>query len=75
MKLRWKIACTIGLLVSFGLVTNVAGQGKPQSELKTRNVVLIVTDGLRWQEIFNGPDNSLMNQEQGGRGEFRSPAP
>ena len=66
MLLRWKIACTIGLFVSLGLSINVAGQSKPQSEFKTRTVVLIVTDGLRWQEIFNGPDNSLMNQEHGG---------
>ena len=66
MKLRWTIVCTIGLLVPLGLRMNVAGQSKPQSELKTRDVVLIVSDGLRWQEVFNGPDNSLMNQEHGG---------
>jgi hypothetical protein len=66
MKFRWKIVCTIGLLVSLGLGTNVGGQRKSPSELKTRNVVLIVVDGLRWQEVFKGPDNSLMNQEHGG---------
>jgi hypothetical protein len=66
MKFRCKIVCTIGLLVSLGLGTNVGGQRKSPSALKTRNVVLIVTDGLRWQELFNGPDHSLMNQEHGG---------
>src|SRR3984893_5309823 len=66
MKLRRKIACTIWLVVSFGLGISVAGQTKPQSELKTRNVVLIVTDGLRCQEVFQGPDHSLMNREHGG---------
>lgn len=66
MKFRWKLVCTIGLLVSLGLGTNVGGQRKSPSELKTRNVVLIVVDGLRWQEVFKGPDNSLMNQEHGG---------
>jgi hypothetical protein len=66
MKLRRTIVCMIELLVSLALGINVAGQAKPPSELKTRNVVLIVTDGLRWQEVFQGPDNSLMNQEHGG---------
>ena len=34
--------------------------------IKTRNVVVIVADGLRWQEVFNGPDHSLMNPKHGG---------
>lgn len=33
--------------------------------LKTRNVVLVMTDGLRWQEVFRGADAALMNQENG----------
>src|SRR3984893_13662312 len=32
---------------------------------KTHNVVLIVSDGLRWQEIFTGADPSLMNEKNG----------
>jgi hypothetical protein len=32
----------------------------------TRNVVLVTTDGLRWQEVFRGADESLINQEDGG---------
>ncbi len=38
----------------------------PAHPLKTRNVVLIVSDGLRWQEIFSGADPTLMNSEHGG---------
>jgi len=34
--------------------------------LKTRNVVLIVLDGLRWQEVFSGADATLMNEKYGG---------
>lgn len=34
--------------------------------LKTRNVVLIVLDGLRWQEVFTGADATLMNEKYGG---------
>jgi len=37
-----------------------------QSQPKTRNVVLIVIDGLRWQEVFTGADPSLLNSEHGG---------
>ena len=33
---------------------------------RTRNVVLIVTDGLRWQEVFSGADPSLLNDKAGG---------
>ena len=36
------------------------------AHLKTRNVVLIVSDGLRWQEIFTGADPTLMDSEHGG---------
>src|ERR1700689_3474723 len=34
--------------------------------LKTRNVVLIVSDGLRWQEVFTGADPELLNEANGG---------
>ena len=33
---------------------------------KTRNVVLIVSDGFRWQEVFNGADETLLNEANGG---------
>ena len=33
---------------------------------KTQNVVLIVSDGLRWQEVFTGADPALL-ERQGGR--------
>jgi hypothetical protein len=34
--------------------------------LTTQNVVLVTTDGLRWQEVFRGADESLLNKENGG---------
>jgi Type I phosphodiesterase / nucleotide pyrophosphatase len=37
-----------------------------QTQTKTRNVVLIVSDGLRWQEMFTGADATLMDSEHGG---------
>ena len=34
--------------------------------LKTRNVFLIVTDGFRWQELFTGAEEALMDKTNGG---------
>ena len=42
------------------LAAGVASAGK------TQTVVLIVSDGLRWQEIFTGADPALLNDKQGG---------
>jgi len=33
---------------------------------KTRNVILVISDGVRWQEIFTGADPTLLNGEAGG---------
>jgi hypothetical protein len=33
---------------------------------KTQNVVLIVSDGLRWQEVFQGADPLLLDAKNGG---------
>src|SRR5580692_926732 len=35
------------------------------STLKTRAVVLIVLDGFRWQEVFDGPEHDLMDAKHG----------
>jgi hypothetical protein len=32
-----------------------------QRKVKTENVVIVTMDGMRWQEIFNGVDEVLMN--------------
>ncbi len=36
------------------------------ADLKTKNIVLITTDGLRWQEVFTGAEKELINKEHGG---------
>jgi hypothetical protein len=52
-------------LCCVALVSILAAQSS-WAQLKTRNVVLIVSDGLRWQEIFTGADPTLLNAEHGG---------
>ncbi len=32
----------------------------------TRRIIFVMTDGLRWQEVFRGADKTLMNKENGG---------
>ena len=32
---------------------------------RTRNVILVMTDGFRWQEVFNGADAALMTRAAG----------
>jgi hypothetical protein len=32
----------------------------------TENVVLIVPDGIRWQEVFTGAEKALLNEREGG---------
>ena len=53
----------IGLLGLLACQLPASAQSAP---LKTRNVVLIVSDGVRWQEVFTGADPTLLNEKDGG---------
>ncbi len=46
----------------------IGGDDPPaaRAERKTENVLLITIDGLRWQELFGGADESYMDKEFGG---------
>src|SRR6202050_4326970 len=59
MQIRF---CLHALAISALLLSAQA----PAAAGKTQNVVLIVSDGLRWQEIFTGADPALLNEEHGG---------
>lgn len=37
-----------------------------QSTRKTRNVILVTADGLRWQDVFRGAEPSLLSKDLGG---------
>jgi hypothetical protein len=60
-----RAALVIGIS-SLTLTIAPASAQLPAHPLKTRNVVLIVSDGLRWNEVFTGADPTLMNREHGG---------
>src|ERR1041384_7736679 len=53
------------LLCALSAVFMAATPSRAQSP-KTENVVLIVSDGLRWQEIFRGAERQLMSRSPGG---------
>ena len=57
---------TVRALLLTLLAMLIAAPLRAQPPLHTRNVVLIVSDGLRWQEVFTGADASLLNEAQGG---------
>src|SRR4051794_19804572 len=54
-------------LLALALVFVGAGAARAETpKLKTENVIFIMLDGLRWQEVFSGADEALMNKERGG---------
>ena len=65
--LSWMMTRCGGCALLFALVASepVLSAGTPAA-LRTRNVVLIVSDGLRWQEVFTGADPELLNGKNGG---------
>jgi hypothetical protein len=69
LLLLFASASAIGVRTTAGLGGLVPGSTQASSNshpLKTRAVVLIVLDGLRGQEIFDGPEHDLMNSKIGG---------
>ena len=39
----------------------VAALAQPAEKPATQNVIMVMTDGLRWQEVFRGAEMSLIN--------------
>lgn len=59
----WASVISVGWLASWLPM----GQGATEQTVrKTRNVILITTDGLRCQELFTGAEAELMSKEIGG---------
>jgi hypothetical protein len=60
----------VGILVLSWISASAAGNEPEQTpaplKLKTRNILLVTSDGMRWQEVFGGADAALMNKGDGG---------
>jgi len=61
--LKHVVSCLLAVLLAALLLPAARAQTGP---LKTRNVVLIVSDGVRWQEVFTGADATLLNEKDVG---------
>jgi hypothetical protein len=57
-------SCAIVAVAMALLAPAVTAQERPA--LRTRNVVLFVIDGMRWQEVFTGAERALISGEPGG---------
>jgi Type I phosphodiesterase / nucleotide pyrophosphatase len=57
---------SVYLIAVMPFSSNTYRENKPEvnSRFITENVFIITTDGFRWQEIFNGADSSLLNNER-----------
>jgi hypothetical protein len=53
------VALTLAVVASCR-VAQVAQVAPLATNTRTQNVILVVTDGLRWQDLFNGADSLLM---------------
>lgn len=51
---------------AFCLLILAALAATAQTPRQTQNVVILMTDGLRWQEVFSGADAALMDRKAGG---------
>ncbi len=56
----------VHLILCAGLLSSlpIPGYAAPPNH-KTHNIIFVMTDGLRWQEVFNGADEALFSKENG----------
>lgn len=60
-----RILLCLVLAVAAVPAMSLSAAEKPEGR-QTQNLLLITIDGLRWQEVFGGADETLMNSEFGG---------
>ena len=51
----------LAMLISCGFMPSAFAQ----SERKTKHIIFVMTDGLRWQEIFRGAQLDIINKKNG----------
>jgi len=62
-RFRLPALLTAGLAVA---LLAALGNGHAAEARKTRTAILVLIDGLRWQEVFTGAEEALMTKEAGG---------
>lgn len=59
---RWGFPAVAALIAYLGVALSITRAADPGG----RRVVLVTSDGLRWQEVFQGAEEALMTKEPGG---------
>jgi hypothetical protein len=55
----------VSLLAAAGVIVSpLMAQPRPAAS-RTQHVILVMTDGFRWQEVFNGADDALLTRAAG----------
>jgi hypothetical protein len=65
LRAGWRIQClaVCVLLLLAGLHPSAAGEAPRR---KAENILVVTLDGFRWQELFGGADETLLDAKQGG---------
>jgi len=58
VTVRGRLACALALVAAASVLSSAPAR-------RTQNVVLVTTDGLRWQEVFGGAEEPLLSKEAG----------
>jgi hypothetical protein len=70
MSFRREIVCLrVATVLCFAIAAGVIGapaRGPEAGAPKTKHVFLLISDGLRWQEVFTGAEKDLITTEHGG---------
>ncbi|MGD9722314.1 MAG: alkaline phosphatase family protein [Pirellulales bacterium] len=64
MHRAYPLAFVAALICSW--MAQAQAQAAEPAKRATENVILYMTDGLRWQEVFNGAEEALMTEDAGG---------
>jgi hypothetical protein len=54
-----RILCNLTLVAATGALVTIASAQTP-SKHQTENIILVMIDGMRWQEVFHGADPELL---------------
>ncbi len=60
-----KIPCYRLFTIVLSLIDATTAAAAGALDHKTQNIIFVMTDGLRWQEVFSGAEASLMTKENG----------
>jgi hypothetical protein len=60
VKLRRILCDCSSLICTLALGLTVAHELSAQRQTRSQNVILVVTDGVRWQEVFAGADSAII---------------